>query len=168
MENKPNEPAINNNEPGNTDHAANTEPTPKTFTQDDVNRLVGEARVKARNQASGELEDLKKQLDDANKAKADAEAKAASLEADAERARWRKQAAQEAGVPESIVKGGTLEEMQAHAKEIAAAFGDKQLYGKVPESNNKGDNAMSKADILAIKDRKKRRAAIEEHIELFE
>ena len=60
------------------------DPTPsKTFTQEEVNKLVGEARVKARNQASDDMKALQDKLDAAEKSKADAEAETAALKANA-------------------------------------------------------------------------------------
>lgn len=103
---------------------------------------------------------------DAMRAKAEeAEQRAASLEHERDVAKWREEAAAKAGVPASILRGDTLEEVEAHAAAVKAAM--PSPYPKVPGGSPAQAEPMSAKDILAIKDARERKRAIFENIELF-
>lgn len=104
---------------------------------------------------------------DAMKAKAEeAEGKAATLEHERDVAKWREEAAAKAGVPASILRGDTKEEVEAHAKAVKAAM--PSPYPTVPGGSPAQAEPMTARDILSIKDTKERKRAILENIELFQ
>lgn len=117
-----------------------------------------EARAKENERKAAEF--------DAMKAKADeAEGKAATLEHERDVARWREEAAAKAGVPASILRGDTPEEIEAHANAVKAAM--PSPYPTVPGGTPAQAEPMTVRDILAIKNTKERKRAILENIELF-
>lgn len=77
---------------------------------------------------------------------------------------WAEEAASEFGVPASVVRGSTLDEMRAHAKAIS---GLRPSYPVVHETGTSTGPTLTRADILAIKDPRERKAAIREHLDLF-
>ena len=70
-------------------------------------------------------------------------------------------------MPASIIKGDTLEDMQAHAKAIAEAFDGRQLYAPVPEANDKTPKPITREEISAVKNTSERLAMIAENIDLY-
>ena len=91
----------------------------RTFTQEEVNRLVGDARQKERRKFEGFV-DGKKAAEDAERA-AKAEAELAQLRADAQRAADVSAAARDAGIPLEVAQmlnGTTADELTEQAREI--------------------------------------------------
>lgn len=122
--------------PAIEDSAQNTLFTPEQ--QKIVDKLVGEARVKARKQnenyevykqAYEELEALKESqksdLEKANARAAKVESELKALKHEKEIAQLAAQVAKEKEVPASLLRGDTLEELETHADEILAAFQSK-------------------------------------------
>jgi archaellum component FlaD/FlaE len=106
-----------------------------SFTQEQVNSIVGKARQEERAKyaefdkykaAFEELEERKQaemsELDKANKALAEAQAKVASYESAQQREAWRKEVSETTGVPEAVLTAATKEEMEEQAKALGGYF----------------------------------------------
>lgn len=147
----------------------------KLFTQEEVNALVGGARKKERDKypnyeeykaafeaqeaAAAEAAETREALGAAN-------ARVAELEAERQAREWAEQAASETGVPASILKGSTLEELQAHAEAIRAAM---PAYPVLPADTGESKApATTKEELYGIKDRNARVMAMGSHPEAFE
>ena len=111
-----------------------------------------------------EYKDKAEQFDQVEADLKDARARIAELEGkDAVRALI-EQVADETKVPAKVLRGSTLEEIQAHAKSIQESL---QSYPVVDDDGEKQTPTLSKEEILAIKDSSKRKTAIAQNIELF-
>ncbi len=83
-----------------------------------------ESRAKANKSAADELKKLKEsQLSDAEKYE-QVQKELASIKAEKQQAEWKTQVAQETGVPAGLLRGSTLEELQAHGEALKAALAD--------------------------------------------
>lgn len=150
---------------------------PKTFTQEQVESIVKERLARAKASIPDDYEDLKAKaakLDEIEGKGADEleklTKKLQALEDDnkamkhaADVSAWKKQAAEKAGVPADVLRGDTLEELQAHAEVVRAAL---PQYPSV-DPGKPATGKMTKAEILAIENPKERKAAMLEHIDLF-
>ena len=100
---------------------------PKTFTQEEVNRLV--AAEKARFKGYSDFKAKAEKYDELQTAQqTDAEG-AAELERERDRLRaernaeaWRKEASKATGVPADLLRGGTKEDVEAHAELLKPYF----------------------------------------------
>jgi hypothetical protein len=91
----------------------------RTFTQDEVNKLVGEARTKVRKQYEGYVDGS--QLSEATERAQKAEAELAQLRADAQRRTDVAVAAEKAGIPLEVAQmlnGSDADELIAQAKQL--------------------------------------------------
>lgn len=91
----------------------------RTFTQDEVNKLVGEARTKVRKQYEGYVDGS--QLSEATERAQKAEAELAQLRADAQRRADVATAAEKAGIPLEVAQmlnGSDADELLAQAKQL--------------------------------------------------
>ena len=164
------------------DPTQGTEGTPQAeyqapASQADLDRII-EARLSRERAKFQDYESLKedsaklKELEEANKTaleKAEeraksAEEKAAMLEHEKELQTWAGEVSQETGIPASVIKGTTREEMSAHANQIKQAI---PMHANGGEGGEVPPPSLSKEEILAIKDDKERKAAIAENIDLF-
>lgn len=129
---------------GSTPPEAPTEgEQPRTFTQDEVNELVGKARTEERRKVTSKYADY-----DDLKAKAEAsrtlEDRVAEIERqarDAETRALRAEVANAKGLTPSQAKrliGATREELEADADELLRDLGDRKKQGNVAPSE--GDN----------------------------
>lgn len=109
----------------------------KTFTQEQLNKLVGEARTKERkklNDVKSELADVKTQLQELTKYKEQASPqleKLKTLEKNEETRQMQKKVANEMGVDRSIVEtlaGKTEEELKANVEKIKKQLAPKEFY----------------------------------------
>lgn len=109
----------------------------KTFTQEQLNKLVGEARTKERkklNDVKSELADLKTQLQELTQYKEQASPqleKLKTLEKNEETRQMQKKVANEMGVDRSIVEtlaGKTEEELKANVEKIKKQLAPKEFY----------------------------------------
>ena len=108
---------------------------PKTFTQEQVNALVGSARVHERQKyqnydqykaafeelekiKEGEKSDLQKAIERAEKAESERNA----LQAEKDKSTWASEVSKATGVPAEVLRGSTKEEMQAHAEALKPHF----------------------------------------------
>ena len=120
--------------------------------------------LKAKAAKFDEIEEQNKSdLEKATERAEAAEKELAGLRHSADVAKWKAAASKATGVPVAALRGDTEEEITAHAEAIKAAI---PIY---PQVNETGTNPpeMTKDQILAIKDRKERRAAMLAHIDLF-
>lgn len=91
----------------------------RTFTQEEVNKLVGEARTKVRKQYEGYVDGS--QLSEATERAAKAEQELAQLRADAQRRANVAAAAEKAGIPLEVAQmlnGTDADELLAQAKQL--------------------------------------------------
>lgn len=148
----------------------------KIFTQEEVNALVGKVRQDERAKYVGfddfkaraeRLDAVESELNAANKRAEDAEKKAGELERARQLTDWAAQASRETGVPASVLRGQTLEEMQAHAAQISAAMPIYPQVGNDPAGNQQPPQ-MTKEQILAIENARERKAAIAANLALFD
>lgn len=109
----------------------------KTFTQEQLNKLVGEARTKERkklNDVKNELAELKTQLQELTQYKEQASPqleKLKTLEKNEETRQMQKKVANEMGVDRSIVEtlaGKTEEELKANVEKIKKQLAPKEFY----------------------------------------
>lgn len=99
-----------------------------------------EERAKANKDAAEELEKLKEaQMSEQEKAAKhtkELEAKLATYEAERQQHEWRVQVAKKTGVPADLLRGSTLDEVQAHADSIK-----QYLQNQQPDQNGSGTPA---------------------------
>lgn len=109
----------------------------KTFTQEQLNKLVGEARTKERkklNDVKSELAELKTQLQELTQYKEQASPqleKLKTLEKNEETRQMQKKVANEMGVDRSIVEtlaGKTEDELKANVEKIKKQLAPKEFY----------------------------------------
>lgn len=148
---------------------------PRTFTQEEVNALVGKTRKEERAKFSGyeefkaaseRLPELEASLQELAEQLSAANARIADFEQKGQLAEWAEQASRETGVPASVLKGSTLEELQAHAEQIKAAM---PAYPTLPADGGEAKvPAVTKEEIYQIKNREERVMAMGQHPELFD
>ena len=174
------EQAASIEQPGNGDD--------RTFTQDEVNRIVADRLKRAKSALPPDYDDLKAKaakldeleaanksdLERANDATAKAKAKAdewkakfEALQADQERAAQVVEMAARYKVDQ-----GTLSRMSGdvedNAKFLAGIEAARPKYPAVADEGDKGKPSMTRAEILAERDRDRRLQLIAEHMDLFE
>lgn len=143
--------------------------------QAEVNRLVGEARRKARSKYEGYDEykahaEAWADYDDVAKARDEATARVASLEAAIAHRDLVDKVSDATGVPRSLLKGDTEEELTASAEAVKAYAG--ALAPKppaYPEDKGGGANPkpITKDQIEAIKDPEERVRVRAQHLDLY-
>lgn len=77
---------------------------------------------------------------------------------------WKAEVSKTTGVPAAVLRGDTLEEIQAHADSIKAAM---PVYPTVHEQGGSNPAPVTAADIMKERDVKKRHAMWAAHPELF-
>ena len=158
----------------------------KTFTQEELDRIVKErvARVKAK--APDDYAELKakaKELDDLKEAaKTETEkANERAEKAEAELAEMRRKAKRAEDVREVAEKypnvgaewldrmrGDTREEIEANAEWIAAKLAGQPIYPNVTDNGAKGAPPITREQIEAIKDPKERVRMRAKHLDLYQ
>lgn len=157
-----------------------TEEAARTFTQEQVNEIVKERLARAKADVPPDYEELKAkaakldELEEASKSEFDKLSEQyASLQKEHEqlvheneRRAWAAEVSREKGVPASVLRGDTREELEAHAQAII----DSGLshYGSAPDNgeSNRVDTVTADS-IWAIKDPVKRVEAISKHLDKF-
>lgn len=143
--------------------------------QAEVNRLVGEARRKARSRYEGYDEykahaEAWADYDEVARARDEALAQVESLTARMAHRDLVDQVSEATGVPRALLKGETEEELTASAEAVRAyASSQAPEPPAYPEDKGGGANPspMTREQILAERDTQKRQALIAEHLELF-
>lgn len=147
----------------------------RTFTQEEVNALIGKTRREEREKyarfdeykaASEQLSEVEADLKAASERAEVAERRASELEGMRQRAEWAAEVSKATGVPAAVLRGSTLEELQAHAEQIGAAMPVYPQVGSSPDGNQRQPK-MTQGQILAIEDARERKAAIAANIDLF-
>lgn len=147
---------------------------PRMFSQEEVNKMVGQARIKERSkyqdydalkEKADQFEHLKEenatQLEELNSWKN----KATSLEQANELRTMTEEVANAYGLNSSILRGSTREELTAHAEAIKACM---PVSSPALNVSARTAPSLSKADILAIENDKERMKAIASNLELFQ
>ena len=138
-------------EPTEPQGAGQAEPQgePRTFTQEDVNRLLGKERAKYKGfaelkkkaEAYDELQEQgKTELERATARAEKAESELAGLKAERERAETVRRVAKEAGVSAELLammRGDSEDDLRAAAKELGAAMSSNPMY---PDIRDNGGN----------------------------
>jgi hypothetical protein len=144
--------------------------------QDEVNRLVGKARRDARAKYEGYDEfkahaEAWADYDEVAKARDEATAKVATLEAQIAHRDLVDKISDATGVPRSLLKGETEEELTASA-EAVKAYADAHAPKPPAYPEDKGGGAsvppVTKEQILAEPDTAKRQRLIAENLSLFQ
>lgn len=159
---------------------AATEEAAKTFTQEQVNEIVKERLARAKADVPADYEDLKAkaarldELEEANKSELEKlNEQYAKLQSDHERLvranevrAWAAEVSAETGVPASILRGGTKEEIEDHAKAILGS--GLSHYGSAPDNGEaNGVDTVTAESIWAIADPVKRIEAISRNLDKF-
>ena len=144
--------------------------------QSEVNRLVGEARRKTRSKFEGYDEykaaaEAHADYDEVASARDSAQAEVEALRAQIAHRDLVDKVSADTGVPGSLLKGETEEELVASAEAVKAYAGT-QAPPEPTYPEDKGGGAtpapITKEQILAEPDTQKRRALIAENLSLFE
>ena len=155
----------------------------KTFTQSELNAIIGDRLAQERKKYA-DYEELKGKAEkydaaeEASKTELQKEQeRSANLQkqlealqkADAER-QLKEKVSKETGVPMELLRGDTEEDLKAQADAILKfAKPGQPSYPTVRDGGEtRISNNITKEDILAIKDDRKRLKAIRENIELFQ
>lgn len=116
-----------------------------------------EARSKANHKKLAELEQKAARLDELEAANrtdteklAAAEAKIAAYEQAEQAKAWADEVSQSTGVPAHVLRGGSLEEMQAHAESLKAAFAPKPPVNPNQGRTPTGSDADAVAAVRAL------------------
>lgn len=132
-----------------------------------------EQRAKDNGQAAAELEALKAQsaadLAQATKRAEDAEAEAAALKAAAERARTVAAVAAERGVSAAVLErmaGEGEEDIRANA-EVLRASAPAAAYPTAPQGGTPQPPAVTREQVMGIKNSRERLKAIADNLDLF-
>ena len=136
------------------------------LTKEQADAII-KARIDKQNaKHAKETDALTQQLAAEQADKAELEEELATLKHDKELSEWKAQASKETGVPADILKGETLEEIQAHAAQIKEAM---PMYPTLPNDTGAADppTPTTKEEIYQIKNREERVKAMALHPELF-
>nr|DAZ19104.1 MAG TPA: Major head protein [Caudoviricetes sp.] len=161
-------------EPVKPEPQAQVEPDgQRTFTQTEVDALMGRVRRETRGQFS-DYEELKAQaerakgLDEAEERAKRAESALAEAEAVIERQRAVAEVSAETGVPAALLHGGTAEELKASAEAVRAyADSVRPAYPLDKGGAPAGGAAVTAESINAIKDPVARVRARAKHADIY-
>lgn len=112
------------NEP---DKSAGEDGAQKTFTQEDVNRLIAKEKAKFKNfadykQKAEKFDELQKSSQtDAQRAE-EAEKELAAYKAKEQAAMWAAEVSKDTGVPAELLRGSTKEDIESHAESLKPYF----------------------------------------------
>ena len=130
-----------------------------------------EKRAKANSDAAEKLaaieEANKTELEKATERAERAEAALRAAEVERERTAQVEQAAKATGVPVEVLRGYGGDDVAGYAEGIKGYFA-KTAAPVVPNDGKHADTSMTRESILAIADPAKRKAAIAQHIDLFQ
>lgn len=155
---------------------------PRTFTQEDVDRIVANRLARAKHEPPADYAELrekaraydeaqeaaKSELERATERADKAERALAALKADAARRDLVQQVATSAGVSADVLarmQGDTAEQVQANADLLKSATPNP--YPVVADAGEHATLKLTKAEILGIKNERERLRAIQENIDLF-
>lgn len=159
---------------------ANTTESERTFTQSEMDAIISD-RLKRERAKYSDYEDLKAkatafdEAEEANKSdlqKANEKAESLQAQLDAltkanEERELREKISTETGVPANLLRGSNEDDLRKQAEGIKG-FATKSTYPSVKDGGEVKASTVTKAEILAIKDERKRLEAIKQNISLFE
>ena len=166
----------------NTTAKTTSEQTERTFTQAEMDAIISD-RLKRERAKYSDYEDLKAKAtaydaaEEANKSdlqKANEKAESLQAQLDAltkanKERELRDRISAETGVPASLLRGANEDDLRAQAEGIKGfASASKSSYPSVKDGGEAKPPTVSKEEILAIKDERKRLEAIKANISLFE
>lgn len=143
--------------------AAATEPE-KTFTQEQLDEIVRKRVARVKREKPADYDELKEKVEQYEKAESESESEFEKLQKRlgkledenkamkhaAEVSRWKAEASEETGVPASILRGDTQEDIKAHAEAVKSVM-EHATYPAVDPGNPAGGK-LTKADVDSIKD----------------
>ena len=140
--------------------------------QAEVNRLVGEARRKARSKFEGYDEykahaEAWADYDDVAKARDTATARVAELEATIAHRDLVDKVSDATGVPRGLLKGETEEELTASAEAVKAFVGSQQPSYPEDKGGGASPSPMTREQIDSIKDPQERVRVRAQHLDLY-
>lgn len=108
----------------------------KTFTQEQVDEIVKQRLARAKRERPADYDELKKKAAELDEIKNQSESELDKLQGRIDKlesenksmkhasdvAAWKAEVAKETGVPASVLRGDTLEELQEHAQAVKAAM----------------------------------------------
>lgn len=137
--------------------------SPKTYTEQELDARI-KARIDKQNARHAlDMQQLKQQVEELTKRAAEVESERDALRDQRERDEWLSAVSAETGVPATLIKGASHEEMMKHANDIKAYFA-------APVVRDSGDHkviAVTRESIMAITNEKERLEAIRNNPELF-
>ena len=143
------------------------QPEQRTFTQAEVDAIVSD-RLKRERAKYSDYDDIKAKAEAAQSGQDDLQKQLDAL-TEANKARdLREKIAEETGVPAKLLRGDSEEDLRTQAQAIMGfAKASRPAYPSVKDGGETIPPTITKADILGIKDEKKRLEAIRNNIELF-
>lgn len=178
-QNEPNEPSEQNTGEAGTTQVNEGNSSERTFTQEEVNKLVGQARTKERDKYK-DYEEMKKKVEQYDTDISDLNGKLERLNSLEEelnglkeknaRAELVSKQAKESGVDAellSLMAGSTEEEIASNAEILKAKIGAMSIYPTIKDNGSTNKNPITKEEILGIKNQKERLKAIAENKNLF-
>ena len=141
---------------------------PRTYTEEELDRIVKGRIDKQNGKHKSEMDKASADLAEAVHRAEQAEAERDALRAAAEARELRGRVAAEEGVPADLVSGEDEEQMRACAKRLSEfARSRAATYPSVGREDSSGGRAVTRDDVLAIKDPAKRVDAIAANLGLF-
>lgn len=154
----------------------------KTFSQEDVDRIVQERLKRAKASVPSDYEDLKakaakwdeqqemgkSELERVSDELAKSNAERDALTSRLNHIEWTNSVAKRLGLPVdtvSVLRGDTEEELERSAQALVSS--GVSVYGHVSDGGEPKPAPVTKDSILAIEDRAERRRQIAAHIDLF-
>ena len=141
---------------------------PKVWTDAEVDAYVKARIDKQAAKYAEQLAAKDQRITDLEASGKETAGRLAELEAKQQRAEWAEQVAKETGVPASILRGSTLEELQAHADAIKTAA---PLYPPMQPGAQPGPVHLpgkSRKEIADIKNNRERLAAIRDNLAAYQ
>ncbi len=154
-----------------TDAAAvEAEKTERTFTQEEVNKIVSDRLKRESAKHTDEIakaDEVNSELEAAKAKIAELEAKNAEMSKDNEVRMIKERISVETGVPMHLLTAETEEACKKQAEDILAFSGAKTKYPSTKDGGEVPPTSITKAEIMGITNERERLKAIREHIELF-
>lgn len=98
------------------------EPAAKTFTQEEVDAIVKRRLDRLNGKHATDTDALERRIAELEARNEEATKEANALKAAQELADWQSKASSETGIPASLLRGSTADEVMEHAKAIKAAI----------------------------------------------
>lgn len=153
----------------------------RTFTQEEVDAIVKQRVSRVKHEPPADYEEMKAKLAEYERGSGEVEdemkrlqerlgrleSENESMKHERELAMWRSEAQEETGVPASILRGDSEDEVREHARAVKAALEGMRVPFASVNPGKPAKPELTKAQVLSISDPAARRKAIAENIELF-